>query len=210
MNRIKFTLFVFVCSLLWGSASAAQNVCTDYSLTFFSGVIVKATVADYGKGPVCSYFKFGGTAKPSLDNDGFFVPAIYPRGNCPDGTFDGQLCYLRKAPNKEFLYKDGFYAQKVDGECPFNMVFDGVNCLWRRAAYGTTAISKDGNWYTTLKLGCNLTEYDPDGKPQTETVLGAFDGNVCRVALRPENAAGVAIVQFKDAYYAVSDLPKIN
>jgi len=212
MAKMLSALVVAAVPLLVGSATAgmAQDVCAQYSITIFSGVSVRATIADFGKGPLCSYFKFGSGQKPGLDQAGFFVPAIYQPGNCPDGQFDGQLCFLRTAPPKEFLYKNGFYAQKTKGKCPFNMVFDGVNCLWRKAPYGTKAISKDGKWYTTPKLGCVLTQHFPDGRPKPEIVLGAFDGQVCRVATRPAGASGVSVVEFKGAYYAVSDIPKTN
>ena len=210
MAKIVSTLVVALGLLLMGSVANAQNVCAQYSVTVSSGVTIKATVADFGNGPVCSYFRFRDGLKPGLDDAGFFVPAIYKPGDCPDGQYDGQLCFLRKAPPKEFLYKNGFYAQKTAGKCPYNMVFDGVNCLWRKAPFGTKAISKDGKWYTTLRPSCSLTHHFPDGRPKTETVLGAFDGQVCRVANRPQGATGVAVVQFKGAYYAISDLPKTN
>jgi len=211
MNKALSAVIVAFGLFLLGTPTLAKNPCANYSLTTFSGMTVRATVADYGKGPVCSYFKFGGSAKPALNKVGFFVPAIFQRGNCPYGIFDGQLCFLRKTPKKSFLYKNGFHAKPTKGTtCSYGMVFDGVNCFWRRAAYGTRAIETKGNWYSTPKLGCTFTARFPDGRPKPEIVLGSFDGNVCRIATRPAKASGVAIVQFKGAFYAVSDLPKTN
>jgi len=210
MTKTVSALFIAFGILLSAAPAMAKNACANYSLTTFSGLTIHAAVADYGKGPVCSYFRFRGGVKPSLDKIGFFVPAVFAKVDCPEGTFDGKLCFLRKAPDKAFLYKNGFHAKPTKRICPYGMVFDGVNCFWRRAAFGTRAIAKKGKWYTTPRFGCTITAHFPDGRPKPEIVLGAFDGNVCRIASRPPKAPGLALVEFKGAFYAVSNLPKTN
>jgi hypothetical protein len=211
-NRLFLTLiFTFGLAFAGSSASAqAKDACEKFSITTFSGITVNATRAVFGKKQVCKFFRFSGKNKPQLDKVGFFLPAVISRIDCPVGTFDGELCFLRKAPEKAFLYKNGFHAKPNIKSCPYSMVFDGVNCFWQRATFGTKAVSKKGNWYTTPRPGCAILPRKPSGEPTQEIVLGAFDGNVCRIAARPQNVPNLAIQEFKGAFYAISSLPKTN
>lgn len=138
-----------------------------------------------------------------VDDAGFFTDPNLQDVTCPEGKYDGYLCYLSPAPAGEFIFANGFHATPENGVCPFNMIFDGANCFWRRAAFGTTAISFEGGWYTTARPSCSL----PSDQPGAAPLLGQFDGETCRVAARSNLETEHLIVNVDGQSFAAARQP---
>ncbi|HEV2741192.1 MAG TPA: hypothetical protein VGU66_21715 [Candidatus Elarobacter sp.] len=109
-----------------------------------------------------------------------------PSHDCPLGAYDGANCYVRQMPPGGFVYQNNFYAPAGPGKsCPVGSAWDGANCYFGSAPWGTTAFIYAGNFYTTPKPSC---------------IDGAYDKVSCYVGDVPPNTTG--LVYANGFYYA--------
>lgn len=80
---------------------------------------------------------------------------------CPAGRFDGKNCLLMPKPARGFIWENGFYREPgPGGQCPDLWPFDGANCFWGKAPWGTTAFEYEGSFYTTRRPYCPIGRFD--------------------------------------------------
>ncbi len=109
--------------------------------------------------------------------------------NCPMGSYDGANCKVKSGSPTPFIKNNSFYTLpkyiKHTYICPSGSQFDGENCFWFAAPWGTRAFVYNGNWYTTTRPTC---------------MVGNFDGANCKMGSPP--AGTNAFIYSNNFYYA--------